>query len=89
MFTVHGPPSEPVSDQHGELYRVDIEQSYRPALLKDLALFGISHASMFPGLEGLSRAINWQYGVDPFRSLDHRVVQAPAGMSGSPLRAGE
>ncbi len=67
----------------------DVEQTFRPALLKDLALFGISHASMFPGLEGPSRAINWQYSVEPLRSPDHKRSQAPAGMLGSPMVAGE
>jgi hypothetical protein len=67
VFTVHGPPQEPVSERHGELYRVDIEPSFRPILLKDLARFGICHASLFPGLEGLSRAMNWQYGLDRLR----------------------
>jgi hypothetical protein len=73
VFTVHGPPSEPVSESHGELYRVDIDSSFRPVLLKDLARFGISHASMFPGLEGLSRAINWQYGLDRVRTSEPHV----------------
>ena len=84
VFTVHGPPSEPVSEAYGELYRVDIEQSFRSALLKDLALFGISHASMFPGLDGLSRAINWRYGADLVRSHEQRPIPAPGGMPGSP-----
>lgn len=64
MFTVHGPPSEPISEAHGELYRVDIDPAFRPVLMKDLTRFGISHASLFPGLEGLSRAMNWHYGLD-------------------------
>lgn len=72
VFTVHGPPSEPVSERHGELYRVDIDPSFRPDLLRDLARFGISHASMFPGLEGLSRAMNWQYGLDLLRPCAHQ-----------------
>lgn len=73
VFTVHGPPSEPVSESHGELYRVDIDSSFRPVLLKDLARFGVSHASMFPGLEGLSRAINWQYGLDRVHTSEPHV----------------
>lgn len=79
VFTVHGPPSEPVSERHGELYRVDIEPSFRPELLKELARFGISHASMFPGLEGLSRAMNWQYGLDWLRPSAHDGPPAGAG----------
>lgn len=70
VFTVHGPPSEPVSEAHGGLYRVDIDSAFRPVLLKDLARFGISYASMFPGLEGLSRAINWQYGLDRLQTAE-------------------
>lgn len=77
VFTVHGPPSEPISERHGALYRVDIDEAFRPALLKDLALFGISHASMFPGLEGLSRAMNWQFGLDRVRGTEAQI--APPG----------
>lgn len=86
VFTVHGPPSEPVSERHGELYRVDIDPSFRPDLLRDLARFGISHASMFPGLEGLSRATNWHYGLDRLRPSAH---QAPQADTGRRRRAGE
>lgn len=83
VFTVHGPPSEPVSERYGELYRVDIESNFRPVLLKDLARFGISHASMFPGLEGLSRAINWQYGLDRLRRVEKHGAEPHA--QGSPM----
>lgn len=59
-FTVHGPPDEPVSGRHGKLGRITITEEYRPRLMRELARYGISHASLFPGLDGLSQFLNWQ-----------------------------
>ena len=57
-FTVHGPPDEPVSGRHGKLGRLTLAEDYRPRLMRDLALYGISHASLFPGVDGLSQFLN-------------------------------
>jgi hypothetical protein len=59
-FTVHGPPDEPVSGRHGKLGRLIVTEDYRARLMRELALYGISHASLFPGLDGLSQFLNWQ-----------------------------
>ena len=59
-FTVHGPPDEPVSGRHGKLGRLTLTEDYRPRLMRDLALYGISHADLFPGLDGLSQFLNGQ-----------------------------
>ena len=59
-FTVHGPPDEPVSGRHDKLGRLTIAEDYRPRLMRDLALYGISHASLFPGVDGLSELLNGQ-----------------------------
>jgi hypothetical protein len=59
-FTVHGPPSEPVSARYGKLQRIAIRADYRARLLCELARYGISHATLFPGLDGLSQFLNWQ-----------------------------
>jgi hypothetical protein len=59
-FTVHGPPDEPVSGRHGKLGRLSTTADYRPLLVRELALYGISRASLFPGLGGLSKFLNWQ-----------------------------
>ena len=59
-FTVHGPAEQPISGRHGKLGRLTITKDYRPRLMRDLALYGISHASLFPGLDGLSQFLNWQ-----------------------------
>jgi hypothetical protein len=60
VFTVHGPPTEPVGERDGELLRIVIRAGYRARLLIELAHYGISHASLFPELGGLSRQINWE-----------------------------
>jgi hypothetical protein len=61
-FTVHGPPHEPISSAHGTLRRIAIAEGYRTALVGQLAMYGVSHATLFPGLDGLSSFLNWQAG---------------------------
>lgn len=58
-FTVHGPPTEMVSDRHGELARLVIADRYRPRMLAELSHYGYNHSTLFPDLDGLSRFLNW------------------------------
>ena len=75
--TVQGPPDEPVSGRHGKLGRLTLAEDYRPRLMRDLALYGISHASLFPGLNGLSEFLNWQtYAHKGANALIARRVNA-------------
>jgi hypothetical protein len=59
-FTVHGPPTEAVSPRHGELRCFSIARDCRARILGELALYGVSHSTLFPDLEGLSQFLNWQ-----------------------------
>jgi hypothetical protein len=63
LFTVHGPPERSLESLTQErivtLEQVVIAQSYRSTLLTELARYGISSASLFPDLDGLSYHLNW------------------------------
>jgi hypothetical protein len=56
-FTIHGKREEPLSDLIAprHLKRYAIESSQRSGMLQDLRMLGISHASVFPDLDGLAR----------------------------------
>ena len=62
VFTVHGPPEwdlERVGPDFVTLQRIEIAESYRETLRKDLARYGIHAASLFADLDGLSHYLNW------------------------------
>jgi hypothetical protein len=62
LFTIHGPPTTSLDDLPPEIVARDqiiIRPRYRAKLLADLAFYGISSASLFPDLDGLSRFLNW------------------------------
>jgi hypothetical protein len=59
-FTIHGPPDQEVTEAHGELVRIVIAGKYRPILRQELSRYGYNHATMFPGLDGLSAFLDWQ-----------------------------
>lgn len=62
LFTIHGPPTTSLEDLPKELVPRDqivIRPEYRARLLAELAFYGISSASLFPDLDGLSRFLNW------------------------------
>jgi hypothetical protein len=65
LFTVHDPPDEPLRDRPDlvALRELRIESRYRPGLLSELAFYGITSASLFPDLDGLSRFLNWSAGA--------------------------
>ncbi|MCW5664628.1 MAG: FRG domain-containing protein [Piscinibacter sp.] len=57
LFTVHGDPCTPFETE--SLDRLIIPNRIRRELKKVLYKFGIHRASLFPGLDGLSRHIQW------------------------------
>jgi hypothetical protein len=63
LFTVHGPPEKSLESLKGErivtLKKIVIARSYRTKLLADLARYGVTSASLFPDLDGLSSYLNW------------------------------
>jgi hypothetical protein len=70
LFTVHGPPEKSLESLTQErivtLKQVVIAQSYRSKLLTELAHYGISSASLFPDLDGLSSHLNWTVASGEF-----------------------
>jgi hypothetical protein len=62
LFTVHGPPDMSLDSFDPDVVTresIVVSASYRPKLLVELARYGISSASLFPDLDGLSRYLNW------------------------------
>lgn len=62
LFTIHGPPTTSLEDLPAGsvlLEQIVIRPEYRATLLAELAFYGISSASLFPDLDGLSRFLNW------------------------------
>ncbi len=62
LFTIHNPPSSPLEELPPgvvKLRRIVIAARYRSALLAELAFYGVTSASLFPDLDGLSRYFNW------------------------------
>jgi hypothetical protein len=71
LFTIHNPPSSPLETLPAgvvKLERIVISKTYRTKLRSDLAFCGISSASLFPDLDGLSKFFNWSSasGTWPF-----------------------
>lgn len=58
-FTVHAPPTTAATLGHGRLHKLVVAEAYRDRLLAELALYGVSHATLFPDLDGLARFLNW------------------------------
>lgn len=64
LFTIHGPPNtslESLPTGSVLLDQIVIRPEYRARLLTELAFYGISSASLFPDLDGLSRFLNWSF----------------------------
>ena len=69
VFTYHSDPTVPLRAEQMEgienaksnLSKITIKAEYKTALLDILDTFGINEAFLFPGLDGLSRHINWKY----------------------------
>lgn len=72
-FTVHGPPDQTVEDRHGRLHKLVVAEAYRDRLLAELALYGISHATLFPDLDGLARFVNWLGATGRLSEERHRA----------------
>lgn len=61
-FTIHNPPRRSLEDDLGaaeELEKIVIDKSYCEKLLRELAQYGITKATLFPDIDGLSAFINW------------------------------
>jgi FRG domain len=69
LFTIHNPPSSPLEKlPQGvvTLQRIVIGERFRTRLLSDLAFYGVTSASLFPDLDGLSRFLNWSVKPEAF-----------------------
>jgi hypothetical protein len=67
LFTIHNPPTSPLEDLPSgvvTLQRIVIGKRYRARLLSDLAFYGVTSASLFPDLDGLSSFLNWSIESD-------------------------
>ena len=73
LFTIHPAPSVPFEDQTA-IQKIVIEGASRRALKKTLYWYGIHEASLFPGLDGLCKHIQWLREDTP----------PPPGTSGPP-----
>ena len=62
LFTIHGPADASLEDLPSGMVprdKIVIRSRYRARLLADLAFYGITSASLFADLDGLSRFLNW------------------------------
>jgi hypothetical protein len=69
LFTIHNPPERSLLDLWPDmvvLKRIEIDERYRPQLLSELAFYGVSSASLFPDLDGLSHFLNWTVEAGEF-----------------------
>lgn len=57
LFTIHPKPTEPFTSD--KIDRIIIKEGFREELKSILYQYGIHRASMFPGLDGLARHIEW------------------------------
>jgi hypothetical protein len=63
-FTLHSPPTLSISQDNmnkEDLHRIIIKHSCKKKLRFDLYHYGIGAEMLFPGLDGWSQDINWQY----------------------------
>ena len=68
IFTIHPKPNEalkatvkPGEHPLGHLVKITVTPYAKRELLERLNLYGINRKTLFPGLDGLSAHINWQY----------------------------
>lgn len=57
LFTVHSSPSTALKSER--IFKIIIPEHHRSELKKTLFKYGIHEASIYPGLDGLSRKIKW------------------------------
>ena len=62
IFTIHPKPHEPFTSDN--IDRIIIPNEIRFALKKTLNTYGINRVSLFPGLDGLARHIQWENSDD-------------------------
>jgi type I restriction enzyme M protein len=63
LFTVHPNPYEKLESEN--IDKIRIPKGIRRGLKKTLNLYGINRYSLFPGLDGLAKHIQW------LRSMEH------------------
>ncbi len=64
MFTVRGPPRLALTESLGDdggLCRIVIAQEYRDRFRAELDFYYVNVTALFPGLDGISRHMNWWY----------------------------
>src|SRR5262249_43591132 len=57
LFTIHPKPAKP--DEDSDVDHLIIPGERRREIKRDLYKFGIHRATLFPGLDGLARHIEW------------------------------
>jgi hypothetical protein len=78
LFTYHPRPTEPIKPSHSfttsnqrqnaygtNLVEIVVRSDQKHALIQDLAAVGISKATLFPDLEGLSWDLNYKHRAIP------------------------
>jgi hypothetical protein len=65
VFTCHPKPTEPLDPGDGEfrIIRIITPARAKPTFIVDLDALGINEASLFSDLDGLSRHMNWKFGL--------------------------
>jgi hypothetical protein len=66
VFTIHDPPATRLQVGRGteRLICIRIDRRYRLELRDELSRYGITRASLFPGLDGLASHLNWRVHLD-------------------------
>jgi len=59
LFTIHPVPTEPLSADGDKLCKFVIPAASRRGIKQTLDKLGINSASLFPGLDGIARHIDW------------------------------
>ncbi|MFQ3248058.1 MAG: type I restriction system adenine methylase HsdM [Arenicella sp.] len=57
LFTIHPSPTKPFSSD--QIFKIVIPKNQRSTLKQQLHQYGIHEATVYPGLDGLSRHIKW------------------------------
>jgi hypothetical protein len=57
LFTIHPKPDDPLESE--KIDRIILKNKFRRDLKHILYQYGIHHANMFPGLDGLAKHIEW------------------------------
>ncbi len=62
LFTIHPNPDKPI--QSPRITKVVIQNQCRKEIKRQLYTYGISSATLFPGLDGLAKELRWRYDTE-------------------------